>query len=210
MVKLLMGKSPLRSFNYSNSKVYCVFINWNLYCKYEMWRFFVMEKRHFAAGRKRKTEKWWVGGRCLPLFMLLNFLHWSLAIRLRVFVKVLQVVLNLTQALTFQVFYFCFIRSNFLLQRRLNIKSELWEVSCWWVWAQGFFLAPVVTDLQITFDLQRVVYNLHFLFLPTGLTSAFFNSQSFSAKIYSSFAMGRHCKVKAAVNIWLSSCTFIP
>lgn len=74
----------------------------------------------------------------------------------------------------------------------------------------GFFLAPVVTDLQITFDLQRVVYNLCFLFLPTGLTSAFCNSQSFSAKIYSSFAIGRHCRIKAAVNIWLSSFACVP
>lgn len=65
----------------------------------------------------------------------------------------------------------------------------------------GVFLAPVVTDPQITFDLQRVVCNLHFLFLPTGLTSAFFNSQSFSAKIYSHSAVGRHCSIKAAVNI---------
>lgn len=69
-------------------------------------------------------------GRCLPLFVLLNFSHWSLDIGLGVSVKVLQVVLNLTEALIFQVLYFCFIRSNFLLQRRLNTKSELWEVSC--------------------------------------------------------------------------------
>lgn len=65
----------------------------------------------------------------------------------------------------------------------------------------GVFLAPVVTDLQITFDLPRVVYNLCFLFLPTGLTSAFFNSQSFPAKIYSLSAVGRDCSIKAAVNI---------
>lgn len=46
----------------------------------------------------------------------------------------------------------------------------------------GFFLAPVVTDLQITFDLQRVVYNLRFLFLPTGLISAFFIPNLFQPK----------------------------
>lgn len=124
---------------YSNCELYCVFTNLNLYVKYEMWGFFLWWRKTFCRGRKRKTEKWRVGGRCLPLFVLLNFLHWSLESRLRGFVKVLQVVLNLTQALIFQVLYFCFIRSNFLLQRRLNIKSELWEISCWWVWAQGFF-----------------------------------------------------------------------
>lgn len=89
-----------------------------------------MEKNILQRERKKKRpEKWRVGGRCLPLFVLLNFLHWSLGFGFGVFVKVLPVVLNLTQGLFFQVLYFCFIRSNFLLQRRLNIKSELWEGS---------------------------------------------------------------------------------
>lgn len=90
--------------------------------------FFCDGEKHFAGEGKEKQKNGELGADACPC--LCYFLHWSLESRLRGFVKVLQVVLNLTQALIFQVLYFCFIRSNFLIQRRLNIKSELWEVSC--------------------------------------------------------------------------------
>lgn len=55
MVKLLRGKSPLLSLNYSNCEVYCVFTNLSLYFKYEMWGgFFVMEK-NILRGKEKKN-----------------------------------------------------------------------------------------------------------------------------------------------------------
>lgn len=75
MVKLLRGKSPLLSLNYSNCEVYCVFTNLSLYFKYEMWGVFCDGEKHFEGEGKEKLKNGELGaGACPCLYYLTSYI----------------------------------------------------------------------------------------------------------------------------------------